>query len=173
MVFLFYVSGIIALLSTICVILSSLPMHALLYLIVSFISISCVLFSLGALFAGAIEIIVYAGAIMILFVFIVMLLNNMESTISSVKWMCNFITLKACYGVVLSSSVLCIIILYMIIETRYCFIYVANLVIDTHNVGCKLFGDYMLVVEVVSFLLLAALVSVLHVSHQEYKCGIK
>ena len=51
------------------------PVHALLYLIVSLLAISAVFFSLGAYFAAALEIIVYAGAIMVLFVFVVMMLN--------------------------------------------------------------------------------------------------
>lgn len=51
------------------------PVHALLYLIISLLAISGVFFSLGAYFAGALEIIVYAGAIMVLFVFVVMMLN--------------------------------------------------------------------------------------------------
>ena len=51
------------------------PVHALLYLIVSLLSIAGVFFSMGAYFAGALEIIVYAGAIMVLFVFVVMMLN--------------------------------------------------------------------------------------------------
>lgn len=50
-------------------------MHALLYLIISLLAIAGVFFSLGAYFAGALEIIVYAGAIMVLFVFVVMMLN--------------------------------------------------------------------------------------------------
>ncbi len=52
------------------------PVHALLYLIISLLAIAGVFFSLGAYFAGALEIIVYAGAIMVLFVFVVMMLNG-------------------------------------------------------------------------------------------------
>ena len=51
------------------------PVHALLYLITSLLALSAVFFALGAYFAGALEIIVYAGAIMVLFVFVVMMLN--------------------------------------------------------------------------------------------------
>lgn len=61
--------------ATIRVITHTNPVHALLYLIVSLLAISAVFFSLGAYFAAALEIIVYAGAIMVLFVFVVMMLN--------------------------------------------------------------------------------------------------
>lgn len=172
MIFLFYISGIVAVLSTLCVILSYHPMYALLYLIISFLSTSCVLFSLGALFAGVIEVIVYAGAIMVLFVFIVMLLNT-ENVTTNYKQKCDFIDLRSCCGVILSSSILCIIIFYMIAETKDYFIYISILAVDVHRIGYKLFGFYMLIVEAASFLLLAALVSVLHISHKEYRRVLK
>ena len=50
-------------------------MHALLYLIVSLLAVAVVFYTLGAPFVAALEVIVYAGAIMVLFVFVVMLLN--------------------------------------------------------------------------------------------------
>ena len=50
-------------------------MHALLYLVVSLLSVALIFFMLGAPFAAALEVIVYAGAIMVLFVFVVMMLN--------------------------------------------------------------------------------------------------
>ena len=50
-------------------------MHALLYLIVSLLAVALVFFTLGAPFVAALEVIIYAGAIMVLFVFVVMMLN--------------------------------------------------------------------------------------------------
>ena len=50
-------------------------MHALLYLIVSLLAVAVVFFTLGAPFVAALEVIIYAGAIMVLFVFVVMMLN--------------------------------------------------------------------------------------------------
>lgn len=167
MVFLFYFSGIIAALSTLCVILHNRPMHALLYLILSFLSVSCVFFSLGASFAAAIEVIVYAGAIMILFVFVVMMLNT-ENIISGISSECDYLNVKLCFGVVLLASVLCVIILFVVSEMKNYFICVPILAADIYHIGYKLFGFYMLVVEMASFVLLSALVSVLHIS-QQYK----
>lgn len=71
----FYICGLIAILATLRVVTHTNPVHALLYLIISLLAIAGVFFSLGAYFAGALEIIVYAGAIMVLFVFVVMMLN--------------------------------------------------------------------------------------------------
>ena len=68
MEFAFYICGLIAILATLRVITHTNPVHALLYLIISLLAISGVFFSLGAYFAGALEIIVYAGAIMVLWI---------------------------------------------------------------------------------------------------------
>jgi len=73
--FAFYFSAGVAVLATFRVITNTNPVHALLYLIISLLAVSMVFFALGAPFAGALEIIVYAGAIMVLFVFVVMMLN--------------------------------------------------------------------------------------------------
>jgi NADH-quinone oxidoreductase subunit J len=75
MEFAFYICGLVAILATLRVITHTNPVHALLYLIISLLAIAGVFFALGAYFAGALEIIVYAGAIMVLFVFVVMMLN--------------------------------------------------------------------------------------------------
>ena len=75
MVIAFYLSAVVALLSTMMVISTRKPIHGLLYLVVSLLAVAMIFFAVGAPFAGALEIIVYAGAIMVLFVFAVMMLN--------------------------------------------------------------------------------------------------
>jgi NADH:ubiquinone oxidoreductase subunit 6 (subunit J) len=88
MEFAFYICGLIAILATLRVVTHTNPVHALLYLIISLLAIAGVFFSLGAYFAGALEIIVYAGAIMVLFVFVVMMLNLGGSEIEQErKWL--------------------------------------------------------------------------------------
>ena len=71
----FYVAGAVAILSTALMITRLHAVHALLYLIVSLLAVSVVFYTLGAPFIAALEVIIYAGAIMVLFVFVVMLLN--------------------------------------------------------------------------------------------------
>lgn len=164
MISLFYVFGVIAVLSTICVILNSHPMYALLYLIVSFLSISCIFFSLGAVFAGAVEIIVYAGAIMILFIFVIMMLNTEDNVISNSNREYKFLNFKLCFGVILLAGALCTLILYIILNTKNCCVYISKMDTNIYHIGYRLFGFYMLIVEMASFLLLGALVSVLHIS---------
>jgi NADH-quinone oxidoreductase subunit J len=79
----FYLASFVAILATIRVITNSNPIHALLYMVISLLAVAMIFFSLGAPFAGALEIIVYAGAIMILFVFAVMMLNLGEDVVDT------------------------------------------------------------------------------------------
>src|SRR5512146_3103608 len=71
----FYLAAAIAIVSTAMVITRSHAVHALLYLVVSLLAVGVIFYVLGAPFAAALEVIIYAGAIMVLFVFVVMMLN--------------------------------------------------------------------------------------------------
>src|SRR5215472_3194013 len=71
----FYIAAAVALISTVMVITRLNAIHALLYLIVSLLAVAVIFFTLGAAFAAALEVIIYAGAIMTLFIFAIMLLN--------------------------------------------------------------------------------------------------
>ena len=71
----FYGFGVIAIASALMVILSRNPVHSALFLIVAFFCLAGLFVLLGAHFLAAIQILVYAGAIMVLFLFVIMLLN--------------------------------------------------------------------------------------------------
>ncbi len=71
----FTISAGISILSTFMAMTARQPVHALLYFVLSLLALAMCLFDLDAHFAAMIELIVYAGAIMVLFVFVVMLLN--------------------------------------------------------------------------------------------------
>ena len=71
----FYLSGAVAVAATLMVITRASAVHALLYLIVSLLAVAIVFFVLGAPFVAALEVIIYAGAVMVLFVFVIMMLN--------------------------------------------------------------------------------------------------
>ena len=83
----FYVASAVALFATTMVISNTNPVHALLYLVVSLLAIAMVFFTLGAPFAGVLEVIIYAGAIMVLFVFVVMMLNLGQRTVEQERAM--------------------------------------------------------------------------------------
>src|SRR3954449_4307339 len=71
----FYIAAAVAVLATIVAITRHHAVHALLYLIVSLLAIAIVFYVIGAPFLAALELIIYAGAIMVLFLFVVMMLN--------------------------------------------------------------------------------------------------
>src|SRR5437868_15122565 len=79
---LFYIAAAISVLATLRVITHLHAVHALLYLVVALLSLAIIFFLLGAPFAAALEIIIYAGAIMVLFVFVIMLLNQGPLTVN-------------------------------------------------------------------------------------------
>ena len=71
----FYVFSLIAIISAIMVTVSKNTVHSVFFLILDFISISCLFIMIGAEFLGMIMIIVYVGAVAVLFLFVVMMLN--------------------------------------------------------------------------------------------------
>ena len=75
MTIIFYIAALVAILSTLLVITRTSAVHALLYLIVSLLAVAMIFFVLGAPFVAALEVIIYAGAIMVLFIFVIMMLN--------------------------------------------------------------------------------------------------
>lgn len=72
---LFYLAALVSIIATYKVVTIENAVHALLYMIVSLFGAAVIFFLIGAPFMGVLELIVYAGAIMVLFIFVVMLLN--------------------------------------------------------------------------------------------------
>ena len=75
MVTLFYLAGIVAVIATLLAFTQRHAVHALLYLVVSLLAVAVDFYVLGAVFVAALEVMIYAGAIMVIFVFVVMMLN--------------------------------------------------------------------------------------------------
>ena len=162
MEFAFYLAAGVAVASTVMVITGTNPVHALLNLIVSLLAVSMCFFALGAPFAGALEIIVYAGAIMVLFVFVVMMLNLGGTEIEQErKWLQPGIWI----GPAILSAVLLVVIVYAILGINDQGI--DGAAINAKEVGIALFGPYVLAVELASMLLLAGLVVAFHIGREE------
>ncbi|MBL7636684.1 MULTISPECIES: NADH-quinone oxidoreductase subunit J [Atlantibacter] len=162
MEFAFYICALVAILATLRVITHTNPVHALLYLIISLLAISGVFFSLGAYFAGALEIIVYAGAIMVLFVFVVMMLNLGGSEIEQER---QWLKPQVWIGPGLLSAVLLAVLVYAIMSVNDQGI--DGTPVFAKEVGITLFGPYVLAVELASMLLLAGLVVAFHVGRED------
>lgn len=163
MEFAFYFAAGVAVVATLRVITNTNPVHALLYLIVSLLAVSMCFFSLGAPFAGVLEIIVYAGAIMVLFVFVVMMLNlGPAASVQERQWM----TPGIWGGPAMMSLALLCELLYVLFG-NHSGAAIGLTTVDAKAVGISMFGPYLLVVELASMLLLAALVAAFHLGRHE------
>jgi NADH-quinone oxidoreductase subunit J len=160
---LFYVSGTIAVIASLFVVSNKNAVHALLYLVVSLLALAMCFYLLGAPFAAALQIIVYAGAIMVLFVFAVMIFNINQSDIDRESEWLNW---QSWVGPTLLVMVLLgEIIFVMQSQTNWTSTTQVEL-IDARAVGSLLFGPYLLAVEIASFLLLAGLVGGYHLAKE-------
>ncbi|MBI5063144.1 MAG: NADH-quinone oxidoreductase subunit J [Desulfatitalea sp.] len=159
---LFYIAAAVAVLATVMVITRTHAVHALLYLIVSLLAVALVFFLLGAPFAAALEVIVYAGAIMVLFVFVVMMLNlGSHSVQSQRQWLRPAMWIGPC----LLAAVLLAELLYVL--TRAPAPALTPAMVGPRAVGLALFGPYVLAVELASIMLLAGLVGAYHLARPE------
>jgi NADH-quinone oxidoreductase subunit J len=154
----FYISAVIAAFSTALVIMQSKAVHALLYLIVSLISVAIMFFSAGAPFVAALQVIIYAGAIMVLFVFVIMMLNlGDEAARQEKEWLAPGIWI----GPSILTAILLFDLIYMLLRMERGRA-ALRVLVGPKAVGIALFGPYMAGVELASLLLLAGLVGAYH-----------
>ena len=158
MIILFYLAAAIAVISTVAVILQSNVVHALIYLILSLLSVAVIFYTLGAPFAAMLEAIVYAGAIMVLFLFVIMMLNlGQRSREQEKKWLDK----KMWIGPGAMAALLLAQLVNVISSEQSD---ISPVEIGVREVGLVLFGPYVLAVEIASILLLAALVAAYHLA---------
>ena len=151
---LFWILTILTLGSALMVIFSKNPVHSILWLIVTFFSISGHYVLLNAQFLAIVNIIVYAGAIMVLFLFVVMLMNlNMPAPPMKKKW------LK--FAGVLSGGSLMLVLIAALKDTesirREILMHSGDIGL-INSLGMVLFKDYILPFEISSVLFLSAMV---------------
>ncbi len=171
----FYFAAAVAVIATLFAITNYNPVHALLYLIVSLLAVAMVFFSVGAPFAGVLEVIIYAGAIMVLFVFVVMMLNLGKATVDqerrwlaprtwlgpgvlSLALLCELVWVLGGYGVHVTAGGRAVSAGGQAVGAMQ---------IGAVQVGVALFGPYVLAVELASMLLLAGLVAAFHLGRHE------
>lgn len=165
----FYVAGAVAVLATLLAITRANVVHALLYLVVSFFGVAVVLWTLGAPFVAALEIIVYAGAIVVLFLFVVMLLNPGAPEVARER---SLLTASTWGGPALLAAILLVeTALLLAGGGREAEAVLSGRTQAPQAIGRSLFGPYLLAVELVGMLLLAALVAAHHVGRREGRDG--
>jgi NADH-quinone oxidoreductase subunit J len=159
----FYVLGAIMVISTVLAITRRVLVHAVVYLIISFFATGLLFYLLGAPFLAALEVIIYAGAIMVLFLFIIMTLGvePQERTTRQI--------LRQWYPAV----ILCVISFFvagiLIFEVPGSRVNLHTGMVTPTAFGHFVFMNYWFPVEIASFLLLIGLVGALYLGRQESK----
>jgi NADH-quinone oxidoreductase subunit J len=161
---LFYISSFVAVLATIMVITRYHPIHALLYLVVSFLAVAMIFLSLGAPFVAVLEVIIYAGAIIVLFIFVVMMLNlGKDTALQEKRWLQPRIWLVPS----LLSLILLAEMVVLLLKGSDASMQVP--VVDPKKVSLSLYGQYIIAVELAGFLLMAGIVGAAHIGKHTKK----
>lgn len=160
----FYLAAAVAVLATLMVITRRQAVHALLWFIVSLFAVAVVFFLLGAPFVAALEVIVYAGAIMVLFLFAIMLLPRGRDEGEARQ-----LTPGTFAGPAAFSAVLLAELLWLLLRSPAAGGATGSAAasVGPRAVGATLLGPYLLGVELASMLLLAGLVGAYHLGRRE------
>lgn len=158
---LFFIFGLIALVGAVSVISFRHPIYSALSLIVTFFAQAGLFVLLGAHFVAAAQVIVYAGAIMVLFLFVIMLLNlgrrDREGTPSGAKLKGIAIVL----GILFAAEGIYIAVSARSDTAVAPATALTTEAVTTYDIGDLLFSKYLLPFEVTSLILLAALIGVI------------
>ena len=148
------------------VVLNRNPVASALSLVVSFLGLAALFVSLDAYFVGIIQVLVYAGAVMVLFLFIIMLLNLQTEQRHRINWL-------AAAGGVGVALILLIQVVFTIRHfeaARQTFPALsASTIDDVRNIGALLFRNYNLPLQIVGVLVLVATIGVVLLSKREPK----
>ena len=170
----FYTFSIIAVVSAIMVTTSKNTVHSVFFLILDFISISCLFIMIGAEFLGMIMLIVYVGAVAVLFLFVVMMLNVAEQKQS---W---FIGKKSTHiptGLIV--SVLILLELLVVVggwkykeDVMSSSTLIISDISNTHQLGLVMYTDYILYFQLAGIVLLLAMIGAILLTFRE-RVGVK
>ena len=159
----FYVFSIIAVISAIMVTVSKNTVHSVFFLILDFISISCLFIMIGAEFLGMIMLIVYVGAVAVLFLFVVMMLNVAQQ---KNQW---FNSETSSSGHIPVGLIISTIIFFELIIVVGGWKYkpelsnpnttkISNEISNTHSLGQVLYTDYIHIFQISGMILLIAMI---------------
>jgi len=161
----FYVLALIILVSTVLAIIQRFLINAVVYLILSFLATGLLFYLLGAPFLAVLEVIIYAGAIMVLFLFIVMTLRIEQPERRIME------TISQWLPVVILSVISFFVAGILIFETPGSKIGLNTGMAIPAAFGQFIFKTYWFPVEIASFLLLIGLVGALYLGRRESKKG--
>lgn len=170
---LFVITATVAIVCALITVTSHHIVHALLFMVIMMLAIALVFFLLGASFAAALQIIIYAGAIMVLFVFVTMMLHQGEQSIAQERqlftlaksWLPLGLTLVLLLetAVIIFNSPLIELINIGTTESS------SASIEDTKQIGIVLFGRYHQLIILTALMLLSALISAINITKKPVK----
>ena len=172
----FYFFSIVAVISAIMVTVSKNTVHSVFFLILDFISISCLFIMIGAEFLGMIMLIVYVGAVAVLFLFVVMMLNVAQQ---QNQWFNS----KENSGHIPIGLIISTIIFFELIIVVGGWKYkpelsdpnttqLSNEISNTHSLGQVLYTDYIHVFQISGMILLVAMIGAIVLTFRQ-RVGVK
>ena len=172
----FYFFSIVAVISAIMVTVSKNTVHSVFFLILDFISISCLFIMIGAEFLGMIMLIVYVGAVAVLFLFVVMMLNVAQQ---QNQWFNS----KESSGHIPIGLIISTIIFFELIIVVGGWKYkpelsdpnttqLSNEISNTHSLGQVLYTDYIHVFQISGMILLVAMIGAIVLTFRQ-RVGVK
>jgi NADH-quinone oxidoreductase subunit J len=162
--FLFWIFALLMLVFGVAVVINRNPIASALSLVVSFLGLAALFMSLNAYFVGIIQVLVYAGAVMVLFLFIIMLLNLQAEERRRINWLAA--AGGSCVALVLLIQIAFVIWRFQ--PARHPFPPLGSSTTnDVQNIGTLLFRNYNLPFQIVGVLVLVATVGVVLLSKRE------
>ncbi len=162
--FLFWIFALLLLVFGAAVIINRNPVASALSLVVSFLALAVLFMSLDAYFIGIIQVLVYAGAIMVLFLFIIMLLDLRAEELRKINWVAS--AGGAAVALALAAQIISVVGSFGPAKQPFPPL-TPSKSDDVHHVGLLLFGNYTLPFQIIGIVILVATVGVVMLSRRE------
>jgi NADH-quinone oxidoreductase subunit J len=163
--FLFYLFAFLMLVFGAAVVLNRNPIASALSLVICFMGLSALFMSLDAFFIGIIQVLVYAGAVMVLFLFIIMLLDLRAEKLRKV----NYVAVAGGTAVALVFFVQLCFVVKQLSAAREPFPPLTAKTDDVHNIGHLLFTNFNLPFQIIGVLVLVATIGVVVLSKRQLR----
>ena len=172
----FYLFSLIAIVSAVMVTVSKNTVHSVFFLILDFISISCLFIMIGAEFLGMIMLIVYVGAVAVLFLFVVMMLNvaQQKNQWFAAKESSKHIPIGLIVSVIIFFELIIVIggWKYKPDVVSAMSLNIDNNISNTHSIGYVLYTDYIHVFQLSGMILLVGMVGAIVLTFRQ-RSGVK
>jgi NADH-quinone oxidoreductase subunit J len=162
--FLFWVFALMMLVFGGAVIINRNPVASALSLVVSFLALAALFVSLDAYFIGVIQVLVYAGAIMVLFLFIIMLLDLRAEELRKINWIASAGGVLVAFALVI--QIFSVVGSFQIAKQPFPPL-ARSTSDDVHRIGLLLFGNFNLPFQIIGIVILVATIGVVMLSRRE------